>query len=108
MAAYPSIGQTTQSRESWADDVRIERASNGAARGRALFTGRKLALQVSHVVNRGDVATLLSFYDTNRLLPVDVTWAGDGITRAMLFDGPPDVQPEGGTLWRVTSKLVEA
>ena len=108
MAAYPSLGQTTQSREAWIDDVLIERASNGAARGRALFAGRKMTLQVAHLGDRGDVATLLAFYDTNRLLPVDVTWAGDGITRAMLFDGPPEVQPEGGTLWRVTSKLVEA
>jgi len=108
MAAYPNLGQTTQSRESWEDDVKIERASNGTARGRALFAGRKLELQIAHVVERSDVATLLSFYDTNRLLPVDVTWAGDGVTRAMLFAGPPDVRPEGGTLWRVTSRMVEA
>ena len=108
MAAYPSIGQTSQSRESWADDVQIERASNGAARGRALFIGRKLELQIAHVVERSDVATLLAFYDANRLLPVDVTWAGDGVSRAMLFAGAPDVQTEGGTLWRVTCRLVEA
>lgn len=108
MAAYPSLGQTNQSRESWADDVQIERASNGTARGRALFTGRKLELQISHVVERSDVATLLAFYDTNRLLPVDVTWVGDGVTRTMLFGSPPDVQTEGGTLWRVTCRMVEA
>ena len=108
MAAYPSLGQTTQSREAWIDDVQIERASNGAARGRALFAGRKLELQIAHVCERGDVATLLAFYDSNRLLPVDVTWAGDGVTRQMLFAAAPDVQTEGGTLWRVTSRLVEA
>lgn len=108
MAAYLNLGQTSQSRESWIDDVQIERASNGSARGRALFAGRKLELQISHVVERSDVATLLAFYDTNRLLPVDVTWVGDGVTRAMLFGSPPDVQPEGGAVWRVTSKLVEA
>ena len=108
MAAYPNIGQTSQSRESWIDDVQIERASNGSARGRALFAGRKLQLQVSHVVERSDVATLLAFYDSNRLLPVSVTWAGDGVTRSMLFDAPPDVQPEGGAVWRVTCRLVEA
>ena len=108
MAAYPSLGQTTQSRESWIDDVQIERASNGAARGRALFAGRKLELQIAHVCERDDVATLLAFYDANRLLPVDVTWAGDGVTRAMLFSATPEVQPEGGTLWRVTSRMVEA
>ena len=44
MAAYPSLGQTTQSREAWIDDVQIERASNGAARGRALFAGNRAAL----------------------------------------------------------------
>jgi len=108
MAAYPSLGQTTQSRESWIDDVQIERASTGAARGRALFAGRKLELQIAHVCERGDVATLLAFYDSNRLLPVDVTWAGDGVTRVMLFAAAPDVQPDGGTLWRVVSRLVEA
>ncbi len=107
MAAYPNLGQTTQSRESWEDDVKIDRASNGAARGRALFAGRKLELQISHVCERGDVATLLSFYDTNRLLPVDVTWAGDGVTRQMLFAAAPDVQTEGGMLWRVTCRMVE-
>jgi hypothetical protein len=108
MAAYPNLGQTTQSSESWEDDVQIERASNGAARGRALFAGRKLTLQIAHICERSDVATLLSFYDSNRLLPVDVTWAGDGVTRAMLFAGPPDVQTEGGTLWRVSCRMVEA
>lgn len=105
MAAYPNLGQTTQSRESWEDDVKIDRASNGTARGRALFAGRKATLQIAHICERGDVNTLLAFYDTNRLLPVDVTWLGDGVTRQMLFAGPPDVQPEGGMLWRVTSKL---
>lgn len=108
MAAYPTLGQTSQSRESWEDDVQIERASNGSARGRALYTGRKLELQIDHVVERSEVATLLSFYDANRLLPVDVTWIGDGVTRSMLFSGPPDVQPKGGALWRVTSRMVEA
>lgn len=108
MAAYPNLGQTSQSRESWEDDVQIERASNGAARGRALYAGRKLSLQISHLCERADVDALLTFYDTNRLLPVDVTWAGDGATRAMLFSGPPDVQPEGGTLWRVTSRMVQS
>ena len=108
MAAYPNLGQTNQSRESWADNMQIERASNGAARGRTLFAGRKLELQVSHVCARSNVATLLSFYDTNRLLPVDVTWAGDGVTRQMLFAAAPDVQTEGGTLWRVTCRMVEA
>lgn len=108
MAAYPNLGQTSQSREAWEDDVQIERASNGSARGRALYAGRKLALQIAHICERGDVDSLLSFYDANRLLPVDVTWAGDGQARAMLFSGPPDVQHEGGAVWRVTSRMVQA
>lgn len=107
MAAYPNLGQTTESRESWEDDVKIDRASNGTARGRALFAGRKLALQIAHICERAEVDSLLAFYDSNRLLSVDVAWSGDNVTREMIFSAPPDVQLEGGRLWRVTSRLVE-
>lgn len=107
MAAYPNLGQTTESRESWEDDVKIDRASNGTARGRALFAGPKLALQIAHICERADLDSLLAFYDSNRLLSVDVTWAGDNVTRQMIFSAPPDVQHEGGLIWRVTSRLVE-
>lgn len=108
MAAYPNVGQTTQSRESWVDDVKLGRASNGALRGRVLFAGRKLRLTVSHIVYRAEVDDLLAFYDSHRLAGVDVTWAGDGVTRVMMFDGPPKVDPLGGNEWRVACVLEEA
>lgn len=107
MANYPDFDQTTESRETWIDDIQVGRASNGAARGRALFTGRKLKLELSHVVLREDADALLTFYDTNRLQSVDVTWSGDGITRTMLFASAPSIEPIEGPWWAVTNTFEE-
>ncbi|MDD3675881.1 hypothetical protein [Thauera propionica] len=108
MAAYPTYGQTTQSRESREDGTQWERASNGALRGRAMWPSDKLTLRIDHLVERADADALLAFYRTNRLSAVDVVWAGDGQTYAMYFASPPEMQPAGGTVWRVTSDLTEA
>ena len=108
MAAYPSYGQTTQSRESREDGTQWERASNGALRGRAMWPADKLSLRVDHVVDRSDADALVAFYRTNRLAAVDVVWEGDGQTYAMFFSRPPEVQHVGGLVWRVTADLQEA
>ena len=108
MAAYPTYGQTSQSREAREDGMQWERASNGALRGRAMWPSDKLTLRIEHVVDRADADALLVFYRTNRLAAVDVVWDGDGQTYAMHFARPPEVQPAGGLVWRVVSDLVEA
>ena len=46
MAAYPTYGQASQSRESREDGTQWERASNGALRGRAMWPSDKLTLRV--------------------------------------------------------------
>lgn len=108
MAAYPSYGQTTQSREDRQDGTQWERASNGALRGRALWPSDKLTLRIDHVLTRAEADALLAFYRTNRLAAVDVLWAGDQQTRAMYFAGPPAIVPLGGLAWRATSEMQEA
>ncbi len=108
MAAYPTYGQTSKSRESREDGTQWERASNGALRGRAMWPSDKLSLRIEHVVDRTDADAVMAFYRTNRLSAVDVVWAGDGQTYKMFFTRPPDVQPAGGTVWRVVSELQEA
>jgi len=107
MAAYPMLGQTTQSRETIEDNVFIDRASNGTARGRVLWTAPKYTLQLQHIVARADVDTLLAFYAANRALEVTVVWDGNGQTYTMMFDGAPKPEHIGGLEWRVTTKLVE-
>lgn len=108
MAAYPTYGQTSQSRESREDGTQWERASNGALRGRAFWPSDKLALRIEHVCGRADADALVDFYRANRLVSVDVVWHGDGQTYAMHFTRPPEVMPAGGLVWRVTSDLTES
>ena len=108
MAAYPTYGQTSQSRESREDGTQWERASNGALRGRAFWPSDKLSLRIEHVVARADADALIGFYRANRLAAVAVVWGGDGQTYAMFFSRPPDVQHAGGMVWRVVADLQES
>ena len=107
MSTYPTLGQTTQSREDYETGVVLERASNGTLRGRQLWAGAKLKLTLVHVCERADVDALLAFYAANVVTPVDVLYDGDNTTHSMMFDGKPVPQPLGGSIWRVTSNLVE-
>lgn len=103
---YPPLGQLVQSREKWGDDARFERTTNGALRGRSLWTQRRLeSLQLQHMVTRAQVDALLYFYDENRLQVIDVRWAGDRQLYPMIFRAPPQIECVGGDLWRVTCQL---
>lgn len=108
MAAYPSFGQMMASSENREDRVLLDRASNGALYGRALWTSAKRRFQVEHELSDADAATLRSFYATNRALAVDFTWAGDSTVYSCLFAEPPTLQPQGGGWWRARVTLVEA
>lgn len=107
MAAYPSFAQTMSSTESYEDNILLDRASNGALYGRAMWTGAKRKFQIEHDLTSADAATMRTFYATNRALPVSFTWAGDAGTYTCLFEAPPSYTPLG-LGWHVRVQLVEA
>lgn len=105
MAAYPTYGQTVQSRESVLNDVSTERASNGDLRGRALWSATKRRFAVNHVLTSADKATYHTFYTTNAALAVDFTWQGNSTTYSCAFIGEPSYTPLGGGYWGVAVTL---
>lgn len=109
MASYPatlliSDGSTMTQR----DDLTVDRATNGAARVRAYFSARKREFVVRHAyITLAERNTLLSFYDSNRLLTVTLAWM-DGTTYTCVFSAAPKTEPVIGDLWNCESRLVEA
>lgn len=98
MAAYPSFTQLLGSTEEGVDDVTLDRAVDGSVKARGFYTARKRRFKLRHFLTSSERATLQTFYDTNRLLTVTLTWVPDGQTYTCLFQGPPswDFSPGGG------------
>lgn len=107
MANYPSLTQTLESDEAFVDDLSIDRAVNGAAKGRAFFTAKKREFTVRHILTTAERATLDSFYDSNRTLTVAFTWSGNGSQYDVLFERPPQYKPFGGGLWAAEVRLIQ-
>ena len=87
MAAYPAFTQLLTSADAWQDDLKVDRAVDGTAKARAFYPGRKHQFSVRHTLVAADLATFLAFYDANRALEVDFTWAADGNVYSCLFAG---------------------
>ena len=103
--AYPSILYSYESSEDQFDDLAVDRASNGAARVRAFYTGRKRRFTLVHeLLSSTDRDTLTNYYDANRLLSFSMTWA-DGATYTCIFAAAPKLVPLPGGYWTVTMSL---
>lgn len=109
MAAYPAFPQMVGgSDEAWVDDLTADRAVNGSVKVRAFYSEKKRVFTVAHVLTNTDLATLRTFYDANRLLPVDLTWVRDGQTYSCVFAGAPRISYIDRNLARVQVQLLEA
>lgn len=89
MAAYPSFPQLIGSTEGWVDDLVLDRAVDGSVYGRAFYPAKKRTFELRHIVGNTDLATFKAFYDTNRLIPVEMTWVRDGEEYSCRFNGAP-------------------
>ena len=108
MANYPSLAQSVGSRCVIKDDLQIDRSSSGKAQARAFWTGKKRTFQVQHqLLTSTDLATLLSFYDSNRTTSFNFTWSGDGATYVCIFAGAPAVDPLAANFSKVAVNLEE-
>jgi len=105
MAAYPNTEYSTASRVTPRSALAMDVASDGTVRGRVVSTGEVYDLTLVHdFLLEADAQTIETFYGSNRVAQVDVTWRGD--TYQCYFAGKPTVAPAGGVYWAVTSVLV--
>lgn len=108
MSAYPTFtyNPSQSSAEELLDDVQIDRASNGNARGRAFYTAPKKKFTVVHeALTDAEKTTLVAFYTANRLLEVTFVWVADGLSYACIFTAPPKPAIAPGLRWAVTTQL---
>jgi hypothetical protein len=80
----------------------------GDGGGRVYVPASKTRFYIKHNLSTTDVNTLLAFYETNKLLPVDFTWVGDGGVYSCYFEEKPDVRPDENNRWEVSVRLIQA
>lgn len=108
MAAYPAdlpvcIGTTVKVESG----IEIDRATNGAARGRSLYTSDKRTFTLVHsALDAAQRATLAAFYASNKTVEFDFSF--DGTTYACLFAAAPQPEWIGGGRAHLTVEIVEA
>lgn len=109
MATYPSLAPIDGSAVTWVDDLVADRAADGTVKVRAFYSGRKAAFSLKHYLTLAQVDTLLTFYDTNRLLAFDFTWPGSAspVSYSCKFTGPPKMEFTGANA-SVTVEFVQA
>lgn len=107
MAQYPTYPIKKQGfSDALQDGVSWDRASNGSMRGRSLWVSPKRAIGISHVLDTVQWGELVSFYTTNRTLPIDLAIPEEGVVTAV-FAGPPSRSAAGAGLWDVSVRFLE-
>lgn len=108
MASYNNLGLPicVGSRVNIKDGIEIDRASNGAARGRSIYTSDKREFTLKHGgIDAEDRAALDAFYSANKTAEFDLTF--DGVTYSCQFASAPKPEYIGANLADVTVDLVE-
>lgn len=108
MATYPSYTQHVTCRAIEIGGVELDRAGNGAVRGRSFWTVTTYEFDIIHpVLLLAERDALRALYLANRLLNVDFYSDETRATHSCLFDGPPQFKPLGASQFRAVVKLVE-
>ena len=107
MAAYPSYNQVLGSLQNVLDDRVLDQDVNGAVHIRSFFPSRISQFMVKHYLTPAQLATLLAFYDTNRLLTFTFVWYVDNVTYTCVFGAPPKFVPNDPGLYDVVVDLRE-
>jgi hypothetical protein len=95
MATYPSLAMHPSSRRILRDGRDEEIATSGKLYLRNLYTSDRYDFEIVHeALNSTDVATLVSFYGTNKNLAVDLVWPEDGATYTGLRFGSKGFRTE--------------
>lgn len=106
MASYPNTTYDAgASRVTPRESVAVDASDGGTIRGVSTRAAEVYDLKLVHLgLSEAEAATLESFYNTNKVAQIDVTWRS--VTYNCQFVSKPDVEPWQGALWSVTSTLV--
>jgi hypothetical protein len=108
MASIPTTNLHRDSALSFVDGLVVDRATNGKARGRNFWSGKKAEFELRYsMLTSTQKQTLLDFYDANRGTTFDLTF--DSVLYPTLIfapNGAPRVVKRG-TWYDVTLRVVE-
>ena len=106
MAAYPSLPVCDGSKIERKSGVEIDRATNGAARGRNLYSADKSEFKLKHnLITAAQRTTLDAFYAANK--NITFTFTFDGTTYTCLFSSAPQYEPLPGAYYDALVEMVE-
>jgi len=104
MAAFPNLPFDAETAEEWIDDIKLDRASNGSARGRALYASPKLRLTSAfRALSLAQRSAVDAHYLAHRNAAFSVVWRGQ--TYTMAYTVPPRWSRVGGVLWNLNVTL---
>jgi len=107
MADYPDYPQRIGSAPKALTGARFDRSVSGRLRGQSFYSGDMETFTVKHLLSNDELAALRSFYDANKLLPVQFTWVGDEQVYGVMFVKAPLSKPRVGGRNDVTVYLEE-
>lgn len=88
--SLPSNGQLKVSNMALADDLRIDRTTDGTPYGRGFYPTAKKRFVVKHRLNATQEGTLQAHYEANRFgSGFDFVWVKNGVTYTVIYEGPP-------------------
>jgi hypothetical protein len=107
--AYPTdLPISISSSASLDTDRQIDRASNGAARGRVFYTSAKRSFRLDHpALDATARAAFDVFYAANLATAFDFVWPVDSVTYTCIFSREPSYKPHGAGLTTITVELAE-
>lgn len=105
--SYPNFGIIDTAKEMVDTDLQIDRATNGAARGRMFYTSPKRTFDFEHMLTTAERATLDAFYSSNMTASFTFTWPLDGVSYTCIFGAAPVASPVTPGMVRMTVKLVQ-
>lgn len=106
MAAFPNLPFDAETAEELLDDIKLDRASNGTARGRALYAAPKLRLNAAfRALTGAQRNTVDAHYAAHRSASFALMWRGQTYTVA--YTGAPKWSRIGGVLWNLNLTFEE-
>ena len=106
--AYPVLRTTPGATLTPTSGREIDRASNGAVRGRALYPATKAVFRFSHdTLGAADFATFKAFYEANLASSFLYVYPGDGATYTCIFGSDPVYTSPDGLNTTVSVELLQ-
>lgn len=105
MATFPSMIQMYGSGYSSDEGFRVSRSESGKPKIRSYYTGTVKSFVMQFYITPAEKTTLESFYTTNKKIPFDFVFAGDGITYSCRFIDAIQYKPSAGDRWDVQVKM---